>query len=79
MLRRVTTATIPTLLLQKGLRHGWLKGALPHRPGGKRLVGPAFPLRLVPARADDCPDRVLKIESIRVQQTPRARSARLAQ
>jgi regulator of RNase E activity RraA len=52
MLRRVTTATVTTMLLKKGIRHCWLKGAMPLAPGVPRLVGPAFTLRFVPVRED---------------------------
>ena len=52
VLRHVTTATITTMLLKKGIRHCWMKGAMPLVPGGKRLVGPAFTLRFVPVRED---------------------------
>lgn len=48
----VTTATITTILLKKGLRNVWLRGTLPLRPGQTRVVGPAFTLRFVPARED---------------------------
>src|ERR1700674_5402485 len=51
-LSRVSTATITTVLLKKGLRNVWLRGSRPLRPGQKRLVGPAFTLRFVPARED---------------------------
>ena len=51
-LTRVSTATITTVLLKKGLRNVWLRGARPLRPGQKRLVGAAFTLRFVPARED---------------------------
>jgi regulator of RNase E activity RraA len=51
-LSRVTTATITTVLLKKGLRNVWMRGARSLRPGQKRLVGPAFTLRFVPARED---------------------------
>jgi regulator of RNase E activity RraA len=51
-LRRVTTATITTMLLKKGIRHCWIKGAMPLQSGGARLVGPAFTLRFVPVRED---------------------------
>src|SRR5271155_411727 len=51
-LSHVTTATITTVLLKKGLRNVWLRGAKPLRPGQKRIVGPAFTLRFVPARED---------------------------
>src|SRR6201995_3997669 len=51
-LSHITTATITTVLLKKGLRNVWLRGTKPLRPGQKRLVGPAFTLRFVPARED---------------------------
>lgn len=52
ILKNVTTATITTVLLKKGLRNVWLRGTKPLRPGQPRLVGPAFTLRFVPARED---------------------------
>ncbi len=48
----MTTATITTILLKKGLRNVWMRGARPLRPGSPRLVGRAFTLRFVPARED---------------------------
>ncbi len=52
-LASVTTATITTVLLKKGLRNVWLRGALPLVPGpSARVVGRAFTLRFVPARED---------------------------
>jgi regulator of RNase E activity RraA len=48
----ITTATITTVLLKKGLRNVWMRGARPLKPGLPRLVGPAFTLRFVPARED---------------------------
>jgi regulator of RNase E activity RraA len=51
-LKGVSTATITTVLLKKGLRNIWMRGAKPLRPGLPRLVGPAFTLRFVPARED---------------------------
>ena len=49
----VTTATLTTVLLEKGLRNVWIRGA---RPLAERLperrVGRAFTLRFVPARED---------------------------
>ncbi len=51
-LSKVTTATLTTLLLKKGLRNVWMRGTRPIRPGQPRLVGPAFTLRFVPARED---------------------------
>jgi regulator of RNase E activity RraA len=51
-LLEVTTATITTILLKKGLRNVWLRGTLPLRQDAARVVGPAFTLRFVPARED---------------------------
>src|SRR5580698_9678047 len=51
-LSAVATATLTTVLLKKGLRNVWLRGTKPLRPGQKRVVGPAFTLRFVPARED---------------------------
>jgi len=48
----VATATLTTVLLKKGLRNVWMRGTKPLRPGQKRIVGPAFTLRFVPARED---------------------------
>jgi regulator of RNase E activity RraA len=48
----VSTATITTVLLKKGLRNVWVRGAKPLRDGQPRLVGEAFTLRFVPARED---------------------------
>jgi regulator of RNase E activity RraA len=51
-LSQVTTATVTTILLKKGLRNVWLRGSVPLQPGQPRLVGRAFTLRFVPARED---------------------------
>ena len=51
-LRGVTTATLTTVLLKKGLRRVWMRGTMPLRAGQPRLVGRAFTLRFVPARED---------------------------
>ena len=51
-LQGVTTATLTTVLLKKGLRNVWLRGAKPLRSGQPRVVGRAFTLRFVPARED---------------------------
>jgi len=52
ILSKVTTATLTTLLLKKGLRNVWLRNTKPIRSGQPRLVGRAFTLRFVPARED---------------------------
>lgn len=51
-LKQVSTATLTTVLLKKGLRNVWIRGAKPLRGGFPRLVGRAFTLRFVPARED---------------------------
>ena len=51
-LREVSSGTITTVLLKKGLRNVWLRGTRPLAPGQPRLVGRAFTLRVVPARED---------------------------
>jgi regulator of RNase E activity RraA len=51
-LSKVTTATITTILLKKGLRNVWMRGTRPLKPGQPRLGGRAFTLRFVPARED---------------------------
>ena len=51
-LQGISTATITTVLLKKGLRNVWLRGTRPLHAGQKRVVGPAFTLRFVPARED---------------------------
>ena len=52
VLRNVTTATITTMLLKKGIRRCWMDGPMPLVPNGQRLVGPALTLRFVPVRED---------------------------
>ncbi|MBX3635893.1 MAG: ribonuclease activity regulator RraA [Rubrivivax sp.] len=51
-LRPVTTATLTTVLLKKGLRNVWMRGARPLAGGQGRRIGRAFTLRFVPARED---------------------------
>jgi regulator of RNase E activity RraA len=51
-LRATSTGTITTILLKKGIRRTWMQGPRPTFHAGERLVGPAFPLRFVPARED---------------------------
>jgi regulator of RNase E activity RraA len=51
-LSHVTTATLTTVLLKKGLRNVWIRGSKPLRPTQKRTIGPAFTLRFVPMRED---------------------------
>src|SRR5438105_12662250 len=48
----VSTATITTVLLKKGLRNVWMRGTKPIRSPQRRQIGRAFTLRFVPARED---------------------------
>ena len=48
----VTTATLTTVLLKKGLRNVWIRGAFPLIPGAARVAGRAFTVRFIPARED---------------------------
>lgn len=48
----VTTATLSTVLLRKGLRNVWMRGTSPIRAGQARVAGRAFTLRFIPARED---------------------------
>lgn len=52
ILKGISTATLTTVLLKKGLRNVWMRGTKPIRSGQGRIVGPAFTLRFVPARED---------------------------
>jgi regulator of RNase E activity RraA len=47
-----STATLTTVLLKKGLRNVWLRGARPLKDGQPRIAGRAFTMRFVPARED---------------------------
>jgi len=51
-LKTISTATLTTVLLKKGLRNVWMRGTRPIRDGQPRLVGRAFTLRFIPARED---------------------------
>jgi regulator of RNase E activity RraA len=51
-LARISTATLTTVLLKKGLRNVWMRGPRPLATASARVVGRAFTLRFVPARED---------------------------
>jgi regulator of RNase E activity RraA len=48
----ISTATLTTVLLKKGLRNVWMRGTIPIDRKQPRQVGRAFTLRFVPARED---------------------------
>jgi regulator of RNase E activity RraA len=50
-LAEVTTATITTILLKKGIRNAYMRGPKP-LVDTRRIVGPAFTMRFIPARED---------------------------
>ncbi len=52
ILAGVSTATLTTVLLKKGLRNVWMRGTRPIAAGQGRRVGKAFTLRFIPARED---------------------------
>ncbi|MDA0998020.1 MAG: ribonuclease activity regulator RraA, partial [Proteobacteria bacterium] len=52
ILKNVTTGTLTTVMLKRGIRTTWMRGTLPYSSTRKRVVGPAFTLRFVPARED---------------------------
>lgn len=51
-LTSVTTATLTTILLKRGLRNVWIRGAIPLTPDSQRVVARAFTMRFIPARED---------------------------
>lgn len=51
-LRRTSTATLTTILFDQGLRNVFLRDVGPVGAGKPRMVGPAYTLRMVPARED---------------------------
>ena len=51
-LEGVSTGTVTTVLLKKGLRNVWMRGTRPIRPDQKRILGHAFTLRFIPSRED---------------------------
>ena len=51
-LLQVSTATLTTALLKRGLRNQFLQAVHPVASKGRNMVGPAFTLRYIPARED---------------------------
>jgi regulator of RNase E activity RraA len=52
ILKGVSTNSLATVLLKKGVRNVWVRGPRPLDPKQKRAVGPAFTLRFIPTRDD---------------------------
>jgi regulator of RNase E activity RraA len=51
-LEGVTTATLTTVLLKRGLRNVWMRNTRPAQAAQRRVAGRAFTLRFIPARED---------------------------
>lgn len=51
-LATVSTATLTTVLFNKGLRNCFMREVYPLRTGKPPMVGPAYTLRFIPARED---------------------------
>lgn len=50
--RQISTATLTTVLIKRGIRNVWIRGAVPMLPGQERIAGPAFTMRFIPSRED---------------------------
>jgi regulator of RNase E activity RraA len=65
-LTAVSSATVTSVLVKKGVRATWMRGPRPLQAGQPRLVGRAFTMRFVPAREDlSTPDSVASPRSTR--------------
>ncbi len=51
-LRKVSTATLTTVLFKRGLRNTYIQGIGPLNPDAPTMVGEAYTLRYIPARED---------------------------
>jgi regulator of RNase E activity RraA len=51
-LKRVSVATLSTVLFKRGLRNQFIQDVRPLKPKGENMVGEAFTLRYIPARED---------------------------
>ena len=58
-LRSVSVATLTTVLYRRGFRNQFLQAIGPLDPGGRRMAGPAFTMRTIPAREDKAVPAVL--------------------
>lgn len=57
--RSVSVATLTTVLYKRGFRNQFLQDVGPLDPGGRRMAGPAFTVRTIPAREDKAVPAVL--------------------
>lgn len=57
--RKVSVATLTTVLYKRGFRNQFLQDVGPIDPGGLRMAGPAYTVRTIPAREDKAVPAVL--------------------
>lgn len=50
--KKITTATLTTVLFKKGLKNVWIRDSFPLSNHQERVAGPAFTMRFIPARED---------------------------
>ena len=62
-LRQVSVATLTTVLYKRGLRNQFIHGVGPIDPEGRRMAGPAFTVRTIPAREDKAVPEILSDRS----------------
>jgi len=60
ILENTSTASIATLLFKRGLRNQFVQDVSRLNPPGKRMVGPVYTLRYIPAREDLNPIEVFR-------------------
>ncbi|MFY0611032.1 MAG: ribonuclease activity regulator RraA [Hyphomicrobiaceae bacterium] len=58
-LRSVSVATLTTVLFKRGFRGQFLHDVGPINPAGRRMAGPAFTVRTIPAREDKAVPAIL--------------------
>lgn len=52
LFKKISTATLTTVLLKRGVKNVWIRGSFPLFNDQKRVAGPAFTLRFIPSRED---------------------------
>ena len=60
ILQNTSTASIATMLYKRGLRNQFVQNVSRLNPAGKRMVGPVYTLRYIPAREDLNPVEVFR-------------------
>jgi len=60
ILEHTSTASIATMLYKRGLRNQFVQDVSRLNPAGKRMVGPVYTLRYIPAREDLNPVEVFR-------------------